>query len=127
MDVQGLPKLKVLLVGKGGREHALAWKLVHSPSVEHVFVLPGNGGTASLPGVTNIDGIAANDYPGLVRLSQDLDIGLVVAGPDDAVVDGIEGFFRGSKFKSQWARMTRRSNTRSTSRHTLLRPIQGSC
>ncbi|KAK2615481.1 hypothetical protein N8I77_002231 [Diaporthe amygdali] len=95
MDVQCSPKLKVLLVGKGGREHALAWKLVHSPSVEHVFVVPGNGGTASLPGVTNIDDIAANDYPGLVRLSQDLDIGLVVAGPDDAV-DGIEGFFRGS-------------------------------
>ncbi|KAH7017143.1 putative bifunctional purine Ade1 [Ilyonectria destructans] len=88
--------LKVLLVGKGGREHALAWKLTQSPSVCHVYVVPGNGGTAKIPRVSNIDNVEANNYPFLVALAKELHIGLVVAGPDDAVIDGIEGYFRGS-------------------------------
>ncbi|KAL1875808.1 hypothetical protein Daus18300_002999 [Diaporthe australafricana] len=96
MDVQGSPKLNVLVVGKGGREHALVWKLVHSPSVERVYVVPGNGGTAPLVNVINICSIAANNYPELVVFSQKFGIGLVVAGSDDAVVDGIEGHFRGT-------------------------------
>ena len=89
--------LKILLVGKGAREHSLAWKLAQSPSVNHVYVVPGNGGTSEIENVSNICSVEANDYPGLVALAKDLDIGLVVAGPDDAVVDGIEGFFRGSE------------------------------
>lgn len=89
--------LKVLLVGKGGREHALAWKLTQSPSVRHVYVVPGNGGTAKLPRVSNIDNVEANNYLLLVSLAKELHIGLVVAGPDDAVIDGIEGYFRGSE------------------------------
>jgi phosphoribosylamine--glycine ligase/phosphoribosylformylglycinamidine cyclo-ligase len=90
--------LKILLVGKGAREHALAWKLTQSPSVAHVYVVPGNGGTHGLPNVSNIRSVEANDYPALVALAQDLGVGLVVAGPDDAVVDGIEGFFRDCEF-----------------------------
>lgn len=89
--------MKVLLIGKGGREHSLAWKLSQSSSVEHVYVLPGNGGTAELSNVSNIGGVEANDYRRMVTLSKELGIGLVVVGPDDAVVDGIEGFFRGSE------------------------------
>jgi phosphoribosylamine-glycine ligase len=89
--------MKVLLVGKGGREHALAWRLSSSPSVEHIYVVPGNGGTAALRNVSNVQSIAANDYQALVSLSKELGIGLVVAGPDDAVVDGIEGYFRDSE------------------------------
>ncbi|KAK2734621.1 hypothetical protein FQN57_001615 [Myotisia sp. PD_48] len=88
--------MKVLLVGKGGREHSLAWKLSQSPTVNHVYVLPGNGGTCALPNVSNISHIKENDYAGMVSLAKDLGIGLVIAGPDDAVVDGIEGYFRGS-------------------------------
>lgn len=88
--------LKVLLVGKGGREHSLAWKLAQSPLVKHIYVIPGNGGTSELPKTSNIHHVKANDYPGLVALAKDAGVGLVVAGPDDAVVDGIEGYFRDS-------------------------------
>ena len=89
--------LKILLVGSGGREHALAWKLSQSPLVEHIYVVPGNGGTERLGScVSNISDTAADDYPQLLLLSQRLGVGLVVVGPDQAVVDGIEGYFRGS-------------------------------
>lgn len=87
--------LRILLIGKGGREHALAWKLNKSSRVEHVYVVPGNGGTAhGLAKVSNIDSTKANDYPALIRLATCLNIGLVIAGSDQAIVDGIEGFCR---------------------------------
>src|SRR5690349_10869495 len=88
--------LKVLLVGKGAREHSLAWKLAQSPSVQHVYVVPGNGGTSDVPGVTNVRFIRVSDYPGVLALATSLGIGLVVVGPDDAVVGGIEAYFRGT-------------------------------
>ena len=89
--------LRILLIGKGGREHALAWKLSQFPMVEHVFVVPGNAGTASgLAKVSNHTEIAANDSPDLVLLAKKLCIGLVVAGPDDVVIDGMKGYFRKS-------------------------------
>ena len=62
--------------------------------------MPGNGGTSELDKVSNINSVKTNDYPALVALAKDLGIGLVVAGSDDAVVDGIEGFFRDSKIYS---------------------------
>lgn len=66
--------------------------------VEHIFVVPGNAGTGSgLIKVSNHIETAANDFPNLVLLAKLLRIGLVVAGPDDAVVDGIEGGFRESQ------------------------------
>ncbi|UNI18878.1 hypothetical protein JDV02_005116 [Purpureocillium takamizusanense] len=87
--------LRVLLIGKGGREHAIAWKLSQSPSVAHVFVCPGNGGTArGRDNVSNIQAPAGSDYASLVSLANDLNIGLVVVGPDEDVVAGLEGFFR---------------------------------
>jgi phosphoribosylamine--glycine ligase/phosphoribosylformylglycinamidine cyclo-ligase len=95
-------EMKVLLVGQGGREHALAWKLSTSPSVEHVYVVPGNPGTETLAKTSNITNVAANDYPALVTLSKELSIGLVVAGPDDVVCDGIEGYFRDSSSPSSF-------------------------
>ncbi|KAI1828087.1 putative bifunctional purine Ade1 [Xylaria intraflava] len=67
----------------GGPEHALAWKLSQSP------LRIGES-------VSNIKDVAANNYPGLVQLARQLDIGLVIAGPDLAVIDGIEGYFRDS-------------------------------
>lgn len=90
--------LKVLLVGKGAREHALAWKLSRSPSVAHVYVVPGNGGTSTLQNVSNIEDVAASDYQGLVFLCKQLEVGLVVVGLDDAIVDGIEEYVRDSQY-----------------------------
>ncbi|CAI6098529.1 unnamed protein product, partial [Clonostachys chloroleuca] len=85
--------LKILLVGKGAREHSLAWKLAQSPSVEHIYVVPGNGGTAGMEKVTNVPTAAEDDFPSLVNFAKEHGIGLVVAGPDDAVVNGIAGHF----------------------------------
>ena len=87
--------LRILLIGKGGREHALAWKLGGSPSVSHVYVVPGNGGTAAgLDETSNIESTKADDYPALMELAKPLDISLVVPGSDQAVIDGIEGYCR---------------------------------
>ncbi|KAK4078993.1 hypothetical protein Trihar35433_98 [Trichoderma harzianum] len=92
-------RLRVLLIGSGGREHALAWKLSQSVSVEHAFVFPGNGGTVQTEKISNVVDesiVSERDYPALVTLALKLNIGLVVVGPDSAVVDGIEGYFRQS-------------------------------
>ncbi|SPQ26057.1 400c2e00-b241-4e64-aaa8-88fecccc5f46 [Thermothielavioides terrestris] len=86
--------LRILLIGNGGREHALAWKLAQSPLVEAIIAVPGNGGTARVPKVTNDTTVAADDYPGLVALAQKNAVNLVVPGPEAPLVDGVEGFFR---------------------------------
>ena len=85
--------LRILLIGKGGREHAIAWRLSKSSHVEHIYVVPGNGGTArGSAKISNVEAVMADDYPSLMKLAKDLEIGLVVAGSDKAVVEGIEGF-----------------------------------
>ncbi|KAF4618390.1 hypothetical protein G7Y89_g14913 [Cudoniella acicularis] len=86
--------LRILLVGNGGREHALAWKLAQSPLVESIITIPGNGGTATCPKVTNDNSVKADDYPGLVAFAQKNNINFVVPGPEAPLVDGIEGYFR---------------------------------
>ncbi|KAL2863021.1 bifunctional aminoimidazole ribotide synthase/glycinamide ribotide synthase [Aspergillus lucknowensis] len=87
--------LRVLVVGNGGREHALAWKLSQSPRVDIVYVAPGNGGTA--PGASNkIENanVKGNDYPRLVAFAQKNQVNLVVPGPEAPLVDGIQGYFQ---------------------------------
>ncbi|KZT75087.1 phosphoribosylamine--glycine ligase [Daedalea quercina L-15889] len=85
--------LRVLLVGSGGREHALAWRLARSPFVHHIFVCPGNGGTAHESKATNVD-ISATDFPALVQFALANDVNLVLPGPEQPLVDGIEEPFR---------------------------------
>lgn len=80
--------MNVLVIGNGGREHALAWKLAQSPRVQHVFVAPGNAGTAREPGVENVD-IAATDIPLLVEFARSCRIGLTIVGPEAPLVRGI--------------------------------------
>lgn len=69
--------IRILLVGNGGREHTLAWKLSQSPSVESIIVVPGNGGSALCEKVSNDSSVKADDYPGLVALAQKHKINLV--------------------------------------------------
>ena len=80
--------MKVLIVGGGGREHALAWATARSEAVERVFVAPGNAGTAMEPGCENV-AIAANDLDGLLGFAQERGIGLTIVGPEDPLVAGI--------------------------------------
>lgn len=82
--------MKILVVGSGGREHALAWKLAQSAGVDRVFCAPGNAGTALLG--ENVE-VKASDLPGLVRFAKDNGIGLTVVGPDDALAAGIVDVF----------------------------------
>ncbi|KAF2715145.1 phosphoribosylamine-glycine ligase [Pleomassaria siparia CBS 279.74] len=86
-------KLRILLVGNGGREHALAWKLLQSPRVAHIFVVPGNGGTAALPNVTNMSTISASDFPSLVEFAQTSAVNFLIPGPEQPLVDGIVDYF----------------------------------
>ena len=85
--------MKILVVGGGGREHALAWKIARSPMVSKVFVAPGNAGTAREPGLTNVD-IGAEDIPALFRFAEDERIDLTVVGPEAPLVAGIVDTFR---------------------------------
>lgn len=80
--------MKVLIVGGGGREHALAWRCAKSPRVDRVFVAPGNAGTALEPKVRNID-VAADDIEALVELATREAIDLTIVGPEAPLVAGI--------------------------------------
>lgn len=82
--------MKVLVVGQGGREHVLAWKLGQSPKVDQVFCAPGNAGTAT--DATNID-ISSDDTPRLVKFAQSERIDLTVIGPEGPLVAGISDAF----------------------------------
>ncbi len=80
--------MRILIVGGGGREHALAWKCAQSRRVQHVYVAPGNAGTALEPNVTNVD-IAADDIDGLLAFAIREDIELTIIGPEGPLVAGI--------------------------------------
>ena len=84
--------MKVLIVGSGGREHALAWKCAQSPRVSEVLVAPGNGGTANEPRVRNVN-VAAEDVAGLVALAKAEKVGLTIIGPEGPLVIGVVDAF----------------------------------
>lgn len=83
--------MKILIVGSGGREHALAWKLARSPKVTKVFCAPGNAGSAQVG--ENVP-ISADDIPGLLVFAKEKEIGLTVVGPDDTLAAGISDAFQ---------------------------------
>jgi phosphoribosylamine--glycine ligase len=85
--------MKILLVGSGGREHALAWKLAQSARVGEVLVAPGNPGTAREPRCRNVD-VAASDLDGLLALAEREAVDLTVVGPEAPLVAGIVDRFR---------------------------------
>jgi phosphoribosylamine--glycine ligase len=83
--------VKLLVIGSGGREHALAWKLAQSPRVSKVLVAPGNAGTAREDGLQNVDVTAVAD---LVKLAKDEGVGLTVVGPEAPLAAGVVDLFR---------------------------------
>jgi phosphoribosylamine---glycine ligase len=85
--------MKVLVIGSGGREHALAWKIKQSPRVSEVIVAPGNAGTAHEPGVRNA-AVAMTDIEGLLALAQREGVALTIVGPEAPLVAGVVDKFR---------------------------------
>lgn len=85
--------MKVLVIGNGGREHALAWKAAQSPLVETVFVAPGNAGTALEPALQNVN-IGVTDIPALLDFAQNEKIDLTIVGPEAPLVIGVVDAFR---------------------------------
>ena len=89
--------MKILVIGSGGREHALTWKLRQSPHAERIFCVPGNAGTAEIG--ENV-AIATNDFDALVRFAKENRIDLTVVGPDDPLAAGIVDLFTAEKLRA---------------------------
>src|SRR6266496_847601 len=89
--------MKILVIGSGGREHALAWKLRQSPHAERIFCAPGNAGTAEI--AQNV-AIAASDLDALVRFAKENRVDLTVVGPDDPLAAGIVDLFAAEKLRA---------------------------
>ena len=90
--------MKVLIIGGGGREHALAWKAAKSPLVSQVYVAPGNAGTALEPNIDNV-AIGAEDIPALLTFAQDNGIDLTIVGPEAPLVAGVVDVFTDNGLK----------------------------
>ena len=88
--------MKLLVIGGGGREHALAWKLAQSPRVQKVYVAPGNAGTALEPGLENV---AISDVAELARFAEENSIYLTVVGPEAPLAAGVVDLFRARNLK----------------------------
>ena len=84
--------MNVLVIGSGGREHALAWKAAQSPSADTVFVAPGNAGTALEASMGNVS-IAVDDFAGLADFAAANGVGLTIVGPEAPLVDGVVDYF----------------------------------
>ena len=85
--------MNVLVVGSGGREHALAWKLSKSQNVQTVYVAPGNAGTLHEPGLENVD-IDVMDFPALANFAAQNDCQLTMIGPEAPLVEGVVDYFQ---------------------------------
>ena len=85
--------MNVLVIGSGGREHALAWKASQSDSVGTVFVAPGNAGTSMETKLENVS-LSVGDFSGLADFAENNDVGLTIVGPEQPLVDGIVDYFQ---------------------------------
>ena len=90
--------MKILLLGSGGREHALAWKIAQSPKVEKLFIAPGNAGTA---GVGENVSLKADDFAGIREFVLSQSVDMVVVGPEDPLVKGVYDYFKQDETLSQ--------------------------
>ena len=87
--------MNILLLGSGGREHALAWKMKKSPLCDQLFIAPGNAGTALVG--TNL-ALSATDFPAVGKACLDHHISLLVVGPEEPLVKGIVDYFKANQF-----------------------------
>ena len=83
--------MKLLLLGSGGREHALAWKIAQSPKIEKLYIAPGNAGTQNVG--ENV-AIKADDFEAIKAFVLENGVNMVVVGPEDPLVKGVYDFFR---------------------------------
>lgn len=83
--------MKIILLGSGGREHALAWKIAQSTKVDQLFIAPGNAGTAEIGTNLNID---VNDFDAIAAFALENQVDMVVVGPEDPLVNGIYDYFK---------------------------------
>ena len=86
--------MNVLIIGGGGREHTLVWKIRQHPEVKQIYCIPGNGGIAALAGCPALD---AGDFPALASFVREREIGFTVVGPEQPLVDGIVDYFEAEK------------------------------
>lgn len=86
--------MKLLLLGSGGREHALAWKIAQSPKIEKLYIAPGNAGTSNVG--ENV-AIKADDFTAIRKFVVKNNIDMVVVGPEDPLVKGIYDYFKKMK------------------------------
>ena len=85
--------MNILIIGSGGREHALAWKASQGQGVETVFVAPGNAGSALEANIENV-AISVDDFSGLAKFAQENHVGLTIVGPEQPLVDGVVDYFQ---------------------------------
>lgn len=90
--------MNVLIIGSGGREHALAWKAAQNEKVETVFVAPGNAGTAIEPNMQNVE-IGVGEFEQLATFAKNNDVGLTIVGPEAPLVDGVVDYFQAQDLK----------------------------
>ena len=91
LSIVNYKKMNIFLLGSGGREHAIAWKIAQSPKVDRLFIAPGNAGTALVG--TNVN-IKADDFPAIKEFVLANHIDMVVVGPEDPLVKGVYDYFK---------------------------------
>jgi phosphoribosylamine--glycine ligase len=114
--------MKVLVIGSGGREHALAWKLAQSPRIDEVLVAPGNAGTAAELKCRNVD-VAATDIDGLLALVDNEGVSVTVVGPEGPLVAGVVDRFRaaGKRIFGPSAQAAQLEGSKAYAKHFLAR------
>ncbi|HEY5849544.1 MAG TPA: phosphoribosylamine--glycine ligase [Lysobacter sp.] len=114
--------MKVLVIGSGGREHALAWKLAQSPRIDEVLVAPGNAGTSGEPKCRNVD-VGANDIDALLALVDREDVTVTIVGPEGPLVAGVVDRFRaaGKRIFGPSAQAAQLEGSKAYAKHFLAR------
>ena len=90
--------MNILVIGGGGREHALAWKAAQSPQADTVYVAPGNAGTAAEPGIENV-ALDVMDFEGLADFAVSNNVGLTIVGPEAPLVGGVVNYFEARQLR----------------------------